>query len=56
VNGQVVRTATGDDTGVLKPVDWDVGDLQGQSAQVQVIDQATGAWGHIMVDHLLLSD
>ncbi|MBP2327063.1 levanbiose-producing levanase [Kibdelosporangium banguiense] len=56
VNGQVVRTATGDDTGVLKPIDWDIGDMQGQSAQVQVIDQATGAWGHIMVDQLLLSD
>lgn len=56
VNGQVVRTATGDDTGVLKPIDWDVSALQGQSAQVQVIDQATGAWGHLMVDQLLLSD
>jgi levanbiose-producing levanase len=56
VNGQVVRTATGDDTGVLKPVDWDVSDLQGQSAQVRVVDQATGAWGHLMVDQLLLSD
>jgi levanbiose-producing levanase len=56
VNGQVVRTATGDDTGVLKPIDWDVSALQGQSAQVQVVDQATGAWGHLMVDQLLLSD
>jgi levanbiose-producing levanase len=56
VNGTVVRTATGDDTGVLKPVDWDVSQLQGRSAQVQVIDQATGKWGHLMVDQLLLSD
>ncbi|MGW3961452.1 glycoside hydrolase family 32 protein [Amycolatopsis sp. NPDC005003] len=56
VDGQVVRTATGDDTGVLKPIDWDVGALQGRSARVQVVDQATGAWGHLMVDQLLLSD
>jgi levanbiose-producing levanase len=56
VNGQVVRTATGDDTGVLKPIDWDVSGLQGQNAQVRVIDQATGAWGHLMVDQLVLSD
>ncbi|NKE56635.1 glycoside hydrolase family 32 protein [Lentzea sp. PSKA42] len=56
VNGQVVRTATGDDTGVLRPVDWDVSALQGQSARVQVIDQATGTWGHLMADQLLLSD
>jgi levanbiose-producing levanase len=52
----VVRTATGDDTGVLKPVDWDVSQLQGQPAQVRVIDQATGKWGHLMVDQPLLSD
>jgi levanbiose-producing levanase len=56
VNGQVVRTATGDDTGVLKPVDWDVSQLRGKSAQMQVIDQATGKWGHVVVDQLLLSD
>jgi levanbiose-producing levanase len=56
VDGAVVRTATGDDTGVLKPVDWDVSALQGKTAQVQVIDQATGKWGHLVVDQLLLSD
>jgi levanbiose-producing levanase len=56
VNGTVVRTATGDDTGVLKPVDWDVSQLPGQRAQVRVIDQATGKGGHLVVDQLLLSD
>jgi levanbiose-producing levanase len=45
VNGQVVRTATGDDTGVLKPIDWDVGNLQGQSAQVQLIDRRPAPGG-----------
>ncbi|MFS8097569.1 hypothetical protein LFM09_10560 [Lentzea alba] len=28
--------------------DWDVSDLRGQSAQVQLIDQATGARGHLL--------
>ena len=56
VDGRPVRSATGDDTGRLRPVRWDLTDLAGRQAQVQVLDDATGAWGHLMVDHVVLSD
>lgn len=56
VNRQPVRTATGDDTGSLKPVSWDLSDLQGQTAQLQVLDDATGSWGHLILDQVTLSD
>lgn len=56
VDGRPVRSATGDDTGRLRPVRWDLSDLAGRQAQVQVLDDATGAWGHLMVDHVVLSD
>ena len=56
VDGRPVRTATGDDTGALRPVRWDVEDLAGRQAQVQVLDDATGAWGHLMIDQVVLSD
>ncbi|MEZ0067012.1 levanbiose-producing levanase [Streptacidiphilus sp. MAP12-20] len=56
VGGQPVRTATGDNTGVLKPVSWDLSDLQGQTAQIQVLDEATGSWGHLIADQFVLSD
>ena len=56
VNGQPVRTATGNNDGTLRPVKWDLNDLAGQSAQLQVLDDATGAWGHLVVDQAVLSD
>ncbi|WP_336626404.1 MULTISPECIES: glycoside hydrolase family 32 protein [unclassified Microbacterium] len=56
VDGAPVRTATGDDSAELRPVSWDVRDLSGRTAQFQILDDATGAWGHVMVDHIVLSD
>ncbi|MEZ2391250.1 glycoside hydrolase family 32 protein [bacterium RCC_150] len=55
VNGQVVRTATGQDSSTMSKVNWDVHTLVGQKAQIQVLDHATGPWGHIMVDQILFS-
>ena len=56
VDGQVVRTATGSDNEFLNWASWDVRDLAGQTAQIQIVDQNTGGWGHINVDHILQSD
>lgn len=56
IDGRPVRTATGDDSAVLRPVAWDVGEFAGRSAQLQILDDATGMWGHLMVDHVILSD
>lgn len=61
VDGEVVRTATGPNTESggseeLAPHFWDVEDLLGRTATIQIVDAATGGWGHINVDHLVLSD
>ncbi|CAQ01054.1 glycoside hydrolase family 32 protein [Clavibacter sepedonicus] len=56
VDGEPVRTATGDDSAKLRPVAWDVSDLAGRTARIQVLDDATGAWGHLMVDQVMLAD
>jgi fructan beta-fructosidase len=61
VNDKVVRTATGpnDKPGGSEALDWhawDVSELQAQQAVIQIVDAATGGWGHINVDHIVQSD
>ncbi|MEV4687320.1 glycoside hydrolase family 32 protein [Microbacterium sp. LWH3-1.2] len=56
VDGQPVRTATGADSADLRHVEWDLRDLAGRTAQFQILDDATGQWGHLMVDQVILSD
>ena len=61
VDGRVVRTATGPNTqpGGSEQLDWyswDVGDLAGKEAVIQIVDDATGGWGHVNVDQIMQSD
>lgn len=58
---QVVRTATGANNQPggrenLEWQSWDVSDFLGQSAVIRIVDQRTGGWGHINVDHIVQSD
>ena len=53
VQGEVVRSATGANSDTLLPGSWDVSRFLGQQAQVQVVDEARGDWGHINVDHII---
>jgi len=60
VNGQAVRTATGPNTqpGGSEQLDWatwDVGEFLNRAARIQIVDQRTGGWGHINVDHIVQS-
>jgi sucrose-6-phosphate hydrolase SacC (GH32 family) len=61
VEGKIVRSATGPNdrpggSETLTSDSWDVGDLLGRTAVIQIVDQATGGWGHINVDHLVQTD
>ena len=56
LDGQPVRTATGDDDATMRLVEWDLADLEGRTVQLQVLDDSTADWGHLMVDHVTLSD
>jgi levanbiose-producing levanase len=56
VDGVVYRTATGDDSATLRDISWDVHRLVGRAAQIQIVDDATGGWGHLMVDQIVFSD
>lgn len=56
VDGEVVRSATGNDSQVLRWKSWDVQELAGRQAQIRMIDRHEGGWGHITVDHIILTD
>ncbi|HON08007.1 MAG TPA: hypothetical protein PLW02_07910, partial [Verrucomicrobiota bacterium] len=61
IDGKVVRTAVGPNTKpggseALIPMAWDVSEFIGKTAQIQIVDNATGGWGHINIDHIVFSD
>ena len=56
VEGTAVRTARGRERERLAWHAWDVSELLGRKAQIQIVDQHSGGWGHINFDHALLAD
>ena len=58
---KIVRTATGQNTEaggheMLEQASWDVSDLAGQTAKLQIVDDAIGGWGHILIDQVVFTD
>ncbi|WP_258069548.1 MULTISPECIES: GH32 C-terminal domain-containing protein [unclassified Rathayibacter] len=56
VDGEVVQTTAGTNDGALNWKSWDVSAYQGKAARIVVVDDATGGWGHLTVDHIVLAD
>ncbi len=58
VDGKMVRTATGPNVDPggserLQPGQWDVSEFLGNNAMLEIVDNATGGWGHISVDQIV---
>ena len=53
VGGKIVHSTTGWNSDRLAPASWDVSALRGKAAQLQIVDEATGTWGHIHVAHVV---
>lgn len=56
VEGQVVQTQSGRNDGALDWASWDVSAYDGQQARIQIRDEATGGWGHLTFDHVVVGD
>ena len=56
VDGNVVATATGKNSANLDWVAWDTSALKGQTGHIEVVDQRTADWGHLIVDNIVFSD
>ncbi len=61
LDGRVLRTATGPNrvpggSERLQAGRWDVSEFLGKSVKIEIVDEATGGWGHINVDQIVQSD
>ncbi|WP_426452579.1 GH32 C-terminal domain-containing protein [Paenibacillus sp. S-38] len=56
VDGKVVESATGSNNETLNWIHWNVDAYAGQTASIQIVDQNSGGWGHILVDQIMFSD
>ncbi|MCP1412373.1 GH32 C-terminal domain-containing protein [Paenarthrobacter sp. A20] len=54
VGGVPVRTTTGTNSGDLNWKNWDVSPWYGQIARIRIVDNATGPWGHLTLDNMVL--
>jgi uncharacterized protein (DUF608 family) len=56
VGGAVLRSVTGRNDERLEPAAWDLGDLAGREARLEIVDAASGGWGHVNLDQIVLVD
>ena len=56
VDGKVVRSEVGDNSEKLRQAVWDLEEFRGREAVLEIVDEKTQDWGHIMVDDLVLSN
>ncbi len=61
LDGKVVRTTTGPNTQPggserLQPAQWDVSEFLDKEVSLEIVDDASGGWGHINIDQIVQSD
>lgn len=56
VEGNTILSATGNNSEQLDWQNWDVRNHQGKTATIQIVDQETGGWGHILVDEITFAE
>ena len=56
IDGEATQVATGKCNETMRRETWDVSRYMGKTAQIRIVDDATGGWGHINVDDIRLTD
>ncbi|RYD48572.1 MAG: hypothetical protein EOP83_26330, partial [Verrucomicrobiaceae bacterium] len=56
VDGKIVKSATGRNSDALYTASWDVSPWKGREAKIEIVDEAPGSWGHILVDDIVQTD
>ena len=56
VDGKKVSSVTGHNSNAMRSEYFDVSKYQGAKAQLEILDQGTGGWGNIGIDHIVFTD
>ncbi len=56
VDGKAVRSATGHNSNAMRRDCFDVRDVQGKTARLEIIDNQSGGWGNVGVAEIVFSD
>ncbi len=52
VEGRIEETAVGPQSEVLVHREWDIRSLRGREARLELFDESTDGWGHVMLDEI----
>ena len=56
IDGKIVKSATGRNNNRMNPGSFTVTQWEGKQAQLRIVDNETGGWGNVGVDHIVFSD
>jgi hypothetical protein len=56
IDGKTVLSATGRNSNQMFPVRWDVEKWRGRTARIRIVDDESGSWGNIGVDHIVFTN
>jgi uncharacterized protein (DUF608 family) len=56
VDGKAVRTTVGPESNQMRLAHFNVEELEGKRARIEVVDQERGGWGQIAIDHIQFVD
>ena len=56
IDGEIVRSTSGSRRDILSWEYWNVNEFIGENVQIQIKDQNTNLWGHIVIDEIVFSD
>ena len=56
ISNNIVAYATGQNSRTLTWNTWDVSAYQGQTAQIKMVDTATGSWGYVLCSWIVQTD
>ena len=56
VNDSIIFSNEGQNDGQMRPHFWDLQPYKGQKSHIEIVDDFSGSWGHIMVDDIIFYD